>query len=586
MARETYRNSRGLTVSALVVLLCMLVVAPISMFSFEFGRYWLAKQQLKTCVDSCALAGAATNASSDQDPLGTQMSAMETALNMFKQNDVIGTPLTNSAQATSVPMSPAADSALLYFEFLNPTTRAPVALGDVTGKIFRVTASYGFTPALGKYAGIIGVFPIVETSNGGLPQLDVILCFDISSSMDDFTLISAVDRYNNSGTNGYNIIAQGPLYSALGCTNATGSPVNATFPQNLDASGGTASTYRFSGSLRGTNSGAAPTGATSSSFTDVVVNIDGTNTCSAGTIVTYNNTTYPFPAGYVGCLVEAARGNLESTTVAAAAHVPYTTWGITPKAGYYAAYKQAAFAQRHPISDAIAAATSFFSLMNVDCDVHFGLVTFSSQAGTSQNSTVPADYSGLSNICDNPGSYSSNAYPSDPYSPLPPNPTVPLIPTAGPAYSNCSTVSSAVQSLVAYGGTNISGALYQAIKQMKTSAQGGSGLSRVGATKAIVLFTDGLPTSSSTGSSPLQDARAQASAANAAGIPIYCIGLCLVPSLQSAQTDILTDTTTSPSGGGIAGISGNGAKFYQATDVSQINSLFQNVARALTQLVR
>jgi hypothetical protein len=62
--------------------------------------------------------------------------------------------------------------------------------------------------------------------------------------------------------------------------------------------------------------------------------------------------------------------------------------------------------------------------------------------------------------------------------------------------------------------------------------------------------------------------------------------LCLVPSLQASQTDILTDTTTSPSSGGIAGISGNGAKFYQATDVSQINGLFQNVARALTQLVR
>jgi hypothetical protein len=561
-------------------------MAPISMFSFEFGRYWLAKQQLKTCVDSCALAGAATNASSDQDPMGTQLSAMATALSIFQQNDVIGMSLANAAQASSMPMSPPANSAQLYFQFLNPTTKTPVALGDVSGKIFHVTASYGFTPALGNFAGITGIFPIVEASNGGLPQLDVILCFDISSSMDDFTLISAVDRYNNGGTNGYNVIAHGPLYSALGCTSATGSPVNATFPQNLDAGGGTASTYKFSGSLRGTNSGATPTGATSSYFTDIVVNIDGTNTYSTGTIVTYNSTTYEFPAGCVGCLVEAARGNLESTTVAATAHVPYTSWGIVPKAGYYAAYKQAAFAQRHPISDAINAATNFFDLMNVDCDVHFGLVTFSSQAGTLPTSTVPADYSGLGNISDNPTSYSANAYPSDPYNPLPPNPTVALIPTAGPAYSNYSTVSSAVQPLVAYGGTNISGALYQAIGQMKTTAQGGSGLSRVGSTKAIVLFTDGLPTASSTGSSPLQDARTQASSAKTAGIPIYCIGLCLVPSLQTSQTDILTDTNTNATSGGIAGISGNGAKFYQATQISQINSLFQNVARALTQLVR
>jgi hypothetical protein len=138
-----------------------------------------------------------------------------------------------------------------------------------------------------------------------------------------------------------------------------------------------------------------------------------------------------------------------------------------------------------------------------------------------------------------------------------------------------------VQPLVAYGGTNISGVLYQAIKQLQTAAQGCNGLSRVGATKAIVLFTDGLPTAPSTGGNPIQDARAQAASANASAIPIYCIGLCLVPSLQASQTDILTDTNANVSSGGIAGISGNGAKFYQATNVSEIDSLFQNVARRL-----
>ncbi|CAN5462130.1 hypothetical protein BH10CYA1_BH10CYA1_46540 [soil metagenome] len=155
MVRNRGRRIRGQAVSGLVVLLSVLVVAPISMFSFEFGRYWLAQQQLKTCVDSCALAGAATNASSSGDPMVTQLSAMATALNMFKQNDVIGTKLTNTTQSSTLAMSPNADSAQLFFQFLDPVTKAPVALGNVSGKIFRVTAAYGFTPTLGKFAGII-----------------------------------------------------------------------------------------------------------------------------------------------------------------------------------------------------------------------------------------------------------------------------------------------------------------------------------------------------------------------------------------------------------------------------------------------
>jgi len=48
----------------------------------------------------------------------------------------------------------------------------------------------------------------------------------------------------------------------------------------------------------------------------------------------------------------------------------------------------------------------------------------------------------------------------------------------------------------------------------------------------------------------------------------------------------LTDANANPSNGGIAGISGNGAQFYQATETSQLNLVFENVARALVQLVR
>lgn len=580
------RRKSGQSVALLVAFLAAFVIAPLSLLGFEVARYALAKQQLKACVESCALAAGTTNAVGDStDPQVTQLAAIATAIDMFKRNSILDQSLVTVTQSNSLPLSPAANKSVLFFQFLDPVTRQPVPLGSTNGKIISVTGAFGVVPTFGAFFHWAGVYPAVEAANGGLPMLDVVLCFDISSSMDDFTPVSVVDRYKNGSYNGYKIIAQGNLYTAFKCTGPTGTALNATFPQNLDANDGS---YSFSSANRGTNNGAAATAAATSSYTDVVVNIDGTTTFSTGATITMNGATYYFPANNIGCLVEAARGNLESTTVANKAAVPYASWGITPKAGYYQAYVQNAMAQRHPVGDAIAAAQNFFTIMNNDCDVHLGLVTFGSGIGNSPTSLCTSDvgYGSIGNITDNPSSFRSNAYPADPLSPNPPNPEVDLIPTLGPSYSNYSTVNSAVAPLLAYGGTNISGALDAAIDQMKTTGQGGRGLSRKGATKAIVLFTDGLPTASSFGGNATQDARAQAKIANQAGIPVYCIGLCMVPSLQSTQTAVLTDQNSDASTGGIAGISGNGALFYQATNVSQLNEVFQNVARALVQLVR
>ncbi len=226
--------------------------------------------------------------------------------------------------------------------------------------------------------------------------------------------------------------------------------------------------------------------------------------------------------------------------------------------------------------------------MNNDCDVHFGLVTFGNGVGSSASSLCSSDvgYSTIGSITDNPSAYRSNSFPTDPLSPRPPNSEIDLDPTLGPDYSNYDQVSSAVNPLLAYGGTNISGALDCALDQLLSTAQGGRGLARKGATKAIVLFTDGLPTRSSFGGDPTADARTQAAKANQYGIPVYCIGLCMVPTLQATQTAILTDDSSDRSTGGIAGISGNGAQFFQATNLSQLNTAFEYVARSVVQLIR
>ncbi len=70
----------------------------------------------------------------------------------------------------------------------------PIQNGLTPATSLRVDAYYGYTlPILGGLN--IGPFTMNASSAGGLPQLDVILCFDISGSMDDFTNITFINRY-------------------------------------------------------------------------------------------------------------------------------------------------------------------------------------------------------------------------------------------------------------------------------------------------------------------------------------------------------------------------------------------------------
>jgi hypothetical protein len=61
------------------------------------------------------------------------------------------------------------------------------------------------------------------------------------------------------------------------------------------------------------------------------------------------------------------------------------------------------------------------------------------------------------------------------------------------------------------------------------------------------------------------------------------MALSMVPSLQADQTTVLTDSSGST---GIAALSKNNASFVQTTSASQLNNVFQNVARQLVQLVQ
>ncbi len=666
--REKMRSTRrpkGLALTALMAFIAIFIVGPLSMFVYEMTQYNLARQELKACVDSAALTAAcSTTASNSSVPSVTQTTAMNQSAYMFAQNTILNHSLSTTPSytyGTSDPVwTPTPNQSQLYFQFLDPITRNPVTFGSANGKIMRLFGSFGFVPTFAKFIGLgTGPYLAVEQSDAGLPQLDVVLCFDVSGSMDDFTKISLVNRYSNGsypvGKNGYNILpgttivggkstnnGRGPLYWATGATNTTGSANNATYPMDIDSGGGNSyGSYYMNNVGHGVHTGKLPpqNKATAEAFqggfgfTDCVVNLDGTDTESNG--ITINGLSFPAddPVTHkgLGVLVEASRGNLENSAVADAAGVPWSNWGITPQPGYFQAYYKAAMSAktgfpdasvsvplRHPIGDAIVAAQSFFGVLSNDADVHFGLVTFSDVGGVNDAPGnaygSPSYYMSTTRNAYSAGEVSSTTpYPTETISVI--NPAIRLDPTPGPAFSKYSgaapapinTVDGAlfstsggaqqygISTVVAEGGTNIQDALSRALamqlgSKLTDPATTGApanysalALGRKGATRAIVLFTDGLPTTG--GDSGINDPNAQAvaRAAKAAGIPIYTIGLCLTPALQPLQTTVLTDV---PGSTGIAALSGNGATFTQTTNPAQLNAVFQNVARQLVQLVQ
>lgn len=592
MPAKLFRSRRGQALVTMGIFTGVFVLLAIGMFTYEINRLTLARDQLRSAADAAALSGAAALASSDfQDAADAHSHAINTAINTFQQNRVLGISLSSAAQAYGPDDHPDANQSSLFIEFLDPhNDYQPVTVGDANGKIVRITAAFGMQPLFGKFFGVNNV-PVLTVSSGGVPELDLALCFDVSGSIDDQTPVTFVRRQYNHTTKKIDYVipattsgspagtlAQGKIFDILGPP-ATGSAVQGVYPQGLSntntPTGNNDYPINFSENsgasgaavgLRGTPNAGSPPGNYSKSgmslgnsrtFTDLVVNIDGKNQFAG----------YTSPNGYnfpnIATLVEAARGNLENNTVftnsKANVSVPSS---VVPKTGYQAEYFEMCKTNLHPIYDAQIAAQHFLTIMNNNTDAHFSIISFTSEAGNTPSTTlnmynVDPDYSNAGN---------QNF----------PNPLIPLNPADGmDKYSECYNI---LPTLRALSGTNIGDAANEAVKQLKNNC-------RQGSKKAIVLFTDGQPTSGGPLSSdPWTNARMAASAAKAAGIPIYTIGLAQNPQIIPGEVQILNDTNPNASNGGMAAIAGNGGKFFLVTKVENLRLTFENIARQLVQL--
>lgn len=590
---------------AMVILLCfilgLIILPSFGIFSFEVARACAIREQLRSACEAAALAGAAKLASSDNlDPLSTHNDVLSVVRDTFRQNSLNGQLLSAASIATAEGDHPSINQSSLFTQFLDPATTPPkpVAIGTPTGRVVRVVGVHGLEPVFGKFLGIVGPYPIQVEAQGRVPQLDLVMCFDVSGSIDDQTAVTFVRRYwdNIAHRIQYQItsarpgattragLAQGSLFDIV-LPPATGTGLNAHYPQSLSsASTGCSRPLTFAAALRGaSNTGSAPgnypagggaSAADKYSFTDLVVNINpDKDKCMLF--------PYVSPAGYnypnMAALVEAARGNLENGTTFANSHldsVPELAT-ITPRAGYQADYNTLATNNLKPIGDAKLAANDFFTIMNTNTEAHFGFVAFSTNGSASESESY-TDAVVSSNY--NAGGTGTYLHPS-----------VSLDKNA----SKFANVLATIPNTRAHGNTNIGDALDKA-RQMLTTQM------RPGAKRAIILFTDGQPTAG--GSDPWSYARQKATDIKNAGIAIYSIGLAQNNAVIPGECNILNDDPTSPikytdvSGNaqsytpgaanpGVSYIAGNGGKFFLVTNSANLRYTFENIARQLVQLV-
>lgn len=598
------RNAKGVSILFLCLMLAATILPSVAILTFEIVRAIAAQEQLQTACEAAALSGAAVLAGSDHsNPMITHNDLIRDSISIFRANSIYEKSLSDAVQVYNKNELPTANGSTLFIELLDPNTtppNQPVVAGDPKGRVVHVVASYGLVPTFGVYLGITGPFTIKAEANARVPQLDLVLCFDVSGSIDDQTPVTFVKRYwdplalgvryavtqARAGAPTTDLLAQGRLYDILSPP-PEGTGVNALPPQNLDGAS-TSSNDRpltFSATLRGaTDTGAPPgnypsgslSGYNAYTFTDLIVNI---NEGPDHTMVF----PYTSPGGFVypnmETVVEAARGNLENGAVFTGARLSTVPGllGIIPRVGYKADYLAQAKLKVEPLCSAQKAAKDFFAIMNNNTEANFGLTCFSTDAGSGPDQTISER-----NVA---GNYSAGG--SSNFA----RPGVQLSKTD----NKFDDVNAAVDKTLANGSTNIGEALLVAKQMLQANG-------RSGAKKAIVLCTDGQPTAPSSGSYPWSYARSIAYDIQALAIPIYTIGLAQNNEIVPGECNILNEDpnktisyvdtngnpqTYTPGGGnpGVSSIAGNKGKFFLVTNAGHLRYTFENIARQLVQMI-
>ena len=218
------RRQKGAAVTGLVLALFIFIMM-IGFFTFDTCRLQMAQRELTATCDAAALGGTAMLTSqdisdddaSDSKLLAAQQNAAGYARNMFQAGNMLGQPLNNAMivspySATKVVGNPGETRVMI--SLADPQNNyvgvPPVSPACRNGRAIMVYAGYTYAPV---FMGLIGVQKVGlnASSGGGLPQVDAVLVFDYSGSMDDATSVTFVSRAWNPNL----VPAAGSASSAL-----------------------------------------------------------------------------------------------------------------------------------------------------------------------------------------------------------------------------------------------------------------------------------------------------------------------------------------------------------------------------------
>ncbi|MBX9694953.1 MAG: hypothetical protein K2Z81_21390, partial [Cyanobacteria bacterium] len=418
------RNRRGVSMVIICLILGMLIMPLVGLLTFEIARAFTMHAQLRHACQAAALAGVARMASSDSlSTVTTHNDTISAARDFFKANSINEYSLGGASNATSANDNPAAGQSSIFVELLDVNNN-PVAIGNVAGRIVHAVGAFGLVPVFGPFLGLGGPYTIRAEADGQVPNIDLVMGFDTSGSIDDQTPITAVQAYwdtNNTTTttddkvnfrisNNGSIDANGRLYDVFNKTSApspTGLAVQAGPQQSLSSfnggsGAGQGNGFAFYNTLRNTNSANGPPGNTPGTgsgggssvlvsftpstsnryyFTHLLVNlnVDGNN--KGKYPQTFGVTTVAPIAEHTAL----AAGWLDSTTAFNQAKLNINQTGvidIVPSAGRRASYEAAIRPQLQPIRAAQDAAQAFFTIMHNNTDSHFGLTTINTNSYT------------------------------------------------------------------------------------------------------------------------------------------------------------------------------------------------------------
>ncbi len=227
------RGERGASTIALVLILVFFGILPLALLGFEMARASLVQIELQNVTDSAALGATAVLAGgSGSNATNSQLNAIQGGLEFFVMNSIMNVPLyANTGAAPLLPTGfpTATANVSLYYPpsgggttptFANgPNALWPANNALPVGQAWFVCSFYDNTGAaqplgtaavqtiqiqtffteapifFGTFLPIAQQFTVSAVSYGGLPMLDLVLCFDMSGSMDDATPVCLVERY-------------------------------------------------------------------------------------------------------------------------------------------------------------------------------------------------------------------------------------------------------------------------------------------------------------------------------------------------------------------------------------------------------